>query len=39
MEHLLNCHGEWNALFAMITSLPLVGIYIKSRLGGHNENG
>ena len=37
MEHLINCHGEWNALFAMLSSLPLVGIYIKSKLGGHND--
>jgi len=38
MEHLLNCHGEWQALFATISTLPIVGIYIRSRLGGHNEN-
>jgi len=37
MEHLINCHGEWNVLFAMLTSLPLVGIYIKSKLGGTND--
>ena len=34
MEHLINCHGEWNALFAMISSLPILGIYIRSKLGG-----
>jgi hypothetical protein len=28
MEHLTNCHGEWNALFALATSLPLMGTYI-----------
>lgn len=28
MEHLTNCHGEWNALFALATSLPFVGTYI-----------
>lgn len=24
IEHLSNCHGEWNALFAFIGSLPFV---------------
>ena len=37
MEHLTNCHGEWNALFAVLSSLPIVGIYIKSKLGGTND--
>jgi hypothetical protein len=37
MEHLTNCHGEWNALFAMLSTLPIVGIYIKSKLGGTND--
>jgi hypothetical protein len=29
MEHLTNCHGEWNALFALATSLPFLGTYLK----------
>jgi len=37
MEHLANCHGEWNALIAMISSLPFIGIWAKSKLGGTNE--
>jgi len=37
MEHLTNCHGEWNALFAMLSTLPIIGIYIKSKLGGTND--
>ena len=37
MEHLTNCNGEWNALFAVLSSLPIVGIYIKSKLGGTND--
>ncbi len=37
MEHLTNCHGEWNALFAMASSLPILGIYIRSKLGGTND--
>ena len=37
MEHLTNCHGEWNALFALATSLPFLGTYIKYKLGGKYE--
>jgi hypothetical protein len=37
MEHLTNCHGEWNTLFAMLSTLPIIGIYIKSKLGGTND--
>jgi len=37
MEHLTNCHGEWSVLFAMATSLPLMGTYIKYKLGGKYE--
>jgi hypothetical protein len=37
MEHLTNCHGEWNALFAMLSSLPFIGVYVKSKLGGTND--
>jgi hypothetical protein len=32
MEHLTNCHGEWNALFAMITSIPILGVWIRTKL-------
>ena len=31
-EHLTNCHGEWNALFALVGSTPLVGVWLKSKL-------
>ncbi len=37
MEHLTNCHGEWNALFAMASSLSILGIYIRSKRGGTND--
>ena len=37
MEHLTNCHGEWNTLFAMASSLPILGVYIRSKLGGTND--
>ncbi len=36
MEHLANCHGEWNHFFQFLaiagTSLPFVGVWIKSAL-------
>tara|TARA_B100000242_G_scaffold268827_1_gene219218 strand:+ start:463 stop:603 length:141 start_codon:yes stop_codon:yes gene_type:complete len=31
-EHLSNCHGEWNALFAMMSAIPFVGTYFASKL-------
>ena len=40
-EHLLNCHGEWNALIAMVGSIPFLGIWIRSKLyreGDENES-
>ena len=38
MQHFLNCHGEWNILFAMASSIPFAGLYIRSKIGGHNES-
>lgn len=32
IEHLSNCHGEWNALIAIISSIPFVGIWIRTKL-------
>ena len=37
MQHLTNCHGEWNILFAVASSLPIMGIYIRSKIGGCDE--
>ena len=37
MEHLLNCHGEWTALFAMLSTLPFVGIWARTKLHNHKE--
>lgn len=34
MEHLTNCHGEWNALFAFASSIPILGVWIKYKFGG-----
>jgi hypothetical protein len=30
-EHLANCHGEWNLLFALLGSVPIIGAWIQSR--------
>jgi len=35
MEHITNCHGEWNALLGFISTLPFVGMWIKLKLGGN----
>jgi hypothetical protein len=32
MEHLVNCHGEWNALFAILSSVPLLGVWARHKL-------
>jgi hypothetical protein len=32
LEHLTNCHGEWNALFALISSLPVIGVWARHKL-------
>ena len=37
-EHLFNCHGEWNALFALIGSLPFVGVWFRSKLGHRHDD-
>jgi hypothetical protein len=37
MEHLTNCHGEWNALLAMFSSLPFIGIWARTKLYNHKE--
>jgi len=38
MEHLTNCHGEWNALLAMASSLPIVGVWAKYKLQNWRGN-
>ena len=31
IEHLSNCHGEWNILLAAIGSIPFVGAWVRTR--------
>ena len=39
MNHLFNCHGEWNALFACASTMPILGLWIRCKLGGkHGES-
>ena len=35
-EHLTNCHGEWNALIAAASSLPLIGVWLRVKLNKSN---
>jgi len=39
MIHLTNCHGEWNILLAILSSAPIIGVWIKHRLSTHNHDG
>lgn len=38
MEHLLNCHGEWQGILAALTALPLVGAWVRALLRTHNHH-
>jgi len=38
MEHLSNCHGEWNALFAFASSMPIMGVWIKMKFRGKKHD-
>lgn len=37
MEHLANCHGEWNIVIATLYSLPFLGIWLKTKFGKNNK--
>ena len=37
MEHLFNCHGEWAALIAFLSSTPLIGVWVRAKFGGSDE--
>jgi len=32
LEHLTNCHGEWNAAIALVASVPLIGLWLKLKI-------
>jgi len=32
IQHLTNCHGEWNTVLAAIGSLPLVAVWLKLKM-------
>jgi hypothetical protein len=32
LEHLSNCHGEWNMLIALIGSIPFIGAWLRVKL-------
>jgi len=29
IEHLSNCHGEWNAIIALIGGIPFIGAWLR----------
>jgi len=40
MDHLLNCHGEWNALLAaigLLANLPLIGLWFRAGVAPHSH--
>lgn len=37
-QHLGNCHGEWNLLFALLGSSSLFGAWILDRCGSSGKN-
>jgi len=36
MEHLSNCHGEWNMAITALYSLPLIGLWLKTKFNKEN---
>ena len=38
MFHLMNCHGEWAFLLAALVNLPLVGMWVRSKLHSDEES-
>ena len=38
LEHFFNCHGEWNALLALVSSTPFVSYWIHSKYYEHKED-
>ena len=39
MEHLSNCHGEWNLILGAIYSLPFIGVWFKLKLTRNKGDG
>ncbi len=37
LEHLTNCHGEWNTIAALLGSVPFVGVWLRSKLNRKEE--
>ena len=31
-EHLTNCHGEWTAFFALVSSIPFAGAWYRTKI-------
>jgi hypothetical protein len=39
IEHLSNCHGEWNALIALAGSIPFVGAWLTLKIQKRRKTG
>ncbi len=37
-EHLSNCHGEWNALLALLGSVPFIGAWLRVKFYKEKKN-
>ena len=37
IEHLSNCHGEWNFILATAGAVPFVGVWLRTKLRRHSR--
>lgn len=37
LEHLSNCHGEWNFILIVIGSIPFIGAWLKFKIESLKE--
>ena len=39
LEHLSNCHGEWNFLLAAMGSIPFIGVWLRAKIQNIRKRG
>ena len=37
LEHLSNCHGEWNIFLAIVGSIPFVGAWLRHKIQARRD--
>ena len=37
LNHLFNCHGEWGVIATLIGGMPLMGLWIKTKIITYKE--